>query len=227
MEFRFSQAHNVSTERPKANDTQLRLFHVLTKLRLAPHDDLTGSWEVCSPQSVSQFTAVGYFFGKDLRSALKRPIGLVESCCGGTSAQAWTSLSALQANPALHNHVDEFNHFAANFPGGDTEFVDRQEAYQKWQQQVHDDQVIRPPSKLGISPLPKPRHQAARFPPDPRPRGRHQRYLTFPAIYRRFGSTARSRRLSLTRSRALSGPKAKGIRGAQMPHLNTGLFYPH
>ena len=90
---------------------------------------------------MSQFTAVGYFFGKDLRSALKRPIGLVESCCGGTSAQAWTSLSALQANPALHNHVDEFNHFAANFPGGDTEFVDRQEAYQKWQQQVHDDQV--------------------------------------------------------------------------------------
>ena len=88
----------------KANDDQIRLFHVPHQLAISPRDNVKASWQVCSPKTAAGFSAVGYFFGKDLRPVLKRPIGLIESSVGGTGAQEWTDLATLRAiadSPAL------------------------------------------------------------------------------------------------------------------------------
>jgi len=130
MEFGFGGAHNAATEGPKANDPQLRLFDVQRKTAMQPESDVVGSWQVCTPDTVKAFTAVGYFFGRELRSSLNRPIGLIESSWGGTPAQAWTSPSGLQKDPVLQKYVDQYNQDVANYPKALADFPAKTAAYQ-------------------------------------------------------------------------------------------------
>lgn len=62
-----------------------------------PATKLSGSWQLCSPQTAPTFTAVGYYFGRDLHKQLGVPIGLINSSVGGTPAEAWTSREILEA----------------------------------------------------------------------------------------------------------------------------------
>ncbi|HEY0257787.1 MAG TPA: sialate O-acetylesterase, partial [Candidatus Methylacidiphilales bacterium] len=114
--FGFGGAHNVDTVLPKANDPQLRLFIVGHKIALDPETDVTGKWQVCTPDSAGHFSAVGYFFGQELRHALKRPIGLIGSYWGGMPSQAFTSLSGLQKDPPFANYVAAYQKVADNYP---------------------------------------------------------------------------------------------------------------
>jgi hypothetical protein len=55
-----------------------------------PQDDISAGWEVCSPQSMPRFSAVGYFFAKELTERLHVPIGLIHASWGGSAIEAWT-----------------------------------------------------------------------------------------------------------------------------------------
>lgn len=90
---------NYEEEIKNATYPNIRIFTVLTKASQKPLDDVTGSWKECSPNSVKTFSAVAYFFGKDLYQKLNIPIGLISSSWGGTKAEAWTSQSVLEENP--------------------------------------------------------------------------------------------------------------------------------
>ncbi|QOG00575.1 sialate O-acetylesterase [Flavobacterium sp. MDT1-60] len=89
---------NYEEEIQNANFPSIRLFTVLTKASQKPLEDVTGSWAVCSPSSIKTFSAVAYFFGRDLYQKLKVPIGLISSSWGGTKAEAWTSQTVLEGN---------------------------------------------------------------------------------------------------------------------------------
>src|SRR5207244_1447264 len=54
--------------------------------------------QVCSPQAVPNFSAVGYYFGRDLQAARKVSVGLIQSDWGGSPAEAWMSREALETN---------------------------------------------------------------------------------------------------------------------------------
>ncbi|MFV8271229.1 sialate O-acetylesterase [Flavobacterium sp. GT2N3] len=82
-----------------ANFPNIRIFTVLTKAAQKSLDDVKGSWAACSPNTVNTFSAVAYFFGRDLHQNLKIPIGLISSSWGGTKAEAWTSQKVLEENP--------------------------------------------------------------------------------------------------------------------------------
>lgn len=90
---------NYEEEVKNANFPNIRLFTVLTKASPKPLDDVTGSWKECSPNSIYTFSAVAYFFGRDLYQKLNVPIGLISSSWGGTKAEAWTSQNVLEENP--------------------------------------------------------------------------------------------------------------------------------
>jgi sialate O-acetylesterase len=115
MEFGLAGAHNAQTELPKSDDPQMRLFHVAKKIAHTPAPDVIGSWELCSPATARGFTAVGHFFGKELRAKLNRPVGLIETDWGGTPAEAWTSLDGLKQDPALAHYVTAWNQVDANY----------------------------------------------------------------------------------------------------------------
>ena len=129
MELPLSKTDDAPKVAAQATDDQLRICMVPSNLALAPRDDIspngpaTDIWEVCSPATVSKFSAVGYYFGRNLRSDLKRPVGIIESSWGGTAAQVWTDPATLQSNPSFQHYVEEQQKFAAKFPGGDTDFA--------------------------------------------------------------------------------------------------------
>jgi len=86
--------HSASTI-AAADLPQVRLFILQKKVSGEPLDDCTGKWEICTPQTVGQFSATGFFFGRKLHQETKLPVGLIESSWGGTPSEAWTSADAL------------------------------------------------------------------------------------------------------------------------------------
>jgi sialate O-acetylesterase len=136
MEFAMVSASNAKDEIPQANDTQLRFFKVAPKLSMQPLTELGGTWQLCTPDTVKDFSAVGYFFGRELRNRLKRPIGLIGTYWGGSTAQAWTSLSGLQKDPPFTRYLDIYKSNLDAF-AQDSDHYDEKEAawkvaYQKW-----------------------------------------------------------------------------------------------
>ncbi len=115
MEWKFAQAHNAKEEAPKANFPKIRMFTVKRTVSAKPLDEAVGSWVECSPQSVNGFSAVGYFFARDLHQKLGVPVGMIHSSWGGTPAQAWTSLEGFGTHPELKGYADAANQKLASY----------------------------------------------------------------------------------------------------------------
>lgn len=82
---------------PKSGDSMMRLFTVARSGVENPADDLKGQWVEAAPGTTESFSAVGYFFGRDLRKSLNVPVGLINTSYGGTRIESWTSAKYLGA----------------------------------------------------------------------------------------------------------------------------------
>ena len=101
MTFALSGAEHAETEIPAANYPEIRLFTVPEKNVLEPQANLSAHWEACTPDAVKSFSAVAYFFGKELYKQLGVPIGLIHASWPGTSAEDWASPESLGTDPEL------------------------------------------------------------------------------------------------------------------------------
>ena len=91
---------NAEQEVATANFPQIRQFTVKKVVAYQPQTENEGyGWQVCSPAMAGSFSAVGYFFARDLYQLYHVPIGLISSPWGGTPAEAWVSAEALQKLP--------------------------------------------------------------------------------------------------------------------------------
>ena len=92
-----TQIKNASDEITKANYPQIRLLLIKKNASEYPLGDFkdAAAWQVCTPETVPAFSAVAYFFGREIYETEKVPIGLVDSTWGGTPAEAWVSLDGL------------------------------------------------------------------------------------------------------------------------------------
>jgi sialate O-acetylesterase len=100
MELGLGLARNGADEIKAAEHPEIRLFLVQKHVAYSPAVVPQGSWKICSPQTVAEngwggFSAVAYFFGRKLQDELHVPIGLIEDCWGGTSAESWMSPESL------------------------------------------------------------------------------------------------------------------------------------
>ena len=84
-----------------AGQPQIRLLHIPQKAADFPLFNSAASWTVCSPETAANFSAVAYFFGRELAARERVPIGLIDATWGGTVAEAWTSLEAISADAGL------------------------------------------------------------------------------------------------------------------------------
>ncbi len=91
MAFPVRGSINALQEIKNANYPEIRLFKVNLNTSRKPADNCTGSWKVCTPQTVNGFSAVGFYFGREIFKQLKDvPVGLIQSAWGGTCVEAWT-----------------------------------------------------------------------------------------------------------------------------------------
>lgn len=92
---------NAATEIAAATNPRLRLLLVEHRTSDYPLDDITTSWTECTPETAATFSAVAYFFGREIAAKENVPIGLIDSTWGGTPADSWVSLDTLGTHPEL------------------------------------------------------------------------------------------------------------------------------
>jgi sialate O-acetylesterase len=85
----------------RAGQPQMRLLHIPQKAADFPLENSDAAWTVCSPETAANFSAVAYFFGRELAAGEHVPIGLIDATWGGTVAEAWISLQSIAADAAL------------------------------------------------------------------------------------------------------------------------------
>lgn len=108
MEWPLNNTDNAADVVARANHAEIRLFTVQKKISTSPLDDVQGRWVVTTPEEAAQFSAVGYFFGRELYQQLKTPIGLINTSWGGTPAEAWTSHQGLLSSTELKPIIDRY-----------------------------------------------------------------------------------------------------------------------
>jgi len=89
-----------------ANHPDIRLFNVRREVGFKRTGKPIAEWVACTPQSVAEFSAAGYYFAVELQKELKVPIGMINSSWGGSQAEAWTPVAYLNASPDLKPTVD-------------------------------------------------------------------------------------------------------------------------
>jgi sialate O-acetylesterase len=155
MEWTMARVTNAAAAIASAGDPQLRLLTVVKNTSDTPLSTFTGRWSVCEAASASNFSAVAYFFARDLRKALGVPVGMIASSWGGTPAESWTPKSALEATPSLSKVAERHADAVKNW--------DPVKAEAKYQQDLanHTQAVVK--AKAEGKPMPN----APRKPTDP------------------------------------------------------------
>jgi sialate O-acetylesterase len=125
MEWPLTGTLNGGEEIMRAHCPDIRLFTVPQRPSGTPQSEISGAaWRACSPETASNFSAVAYYFGRELHSRLNIPVGLIHSSWGGTPAEAWTAWDALWEDSDTRGIVDAF---VRDLP----DMVTRREAWQR------------------------------------------------------------------------------------------------
>jgi sialate O-acetylesterase len=109
MGFPVSAAHNSQAALASAGDPLLRFFTVKNATAAEPQTDLDGRWEASTPDTAKGFSAVAYFFARELRTKLDVPVAVLHSSWGGTPAQAWLSMDALRSTPPFEIYIQSYD----------------------------------------------------------------------------------------------------------------------
>lgn len=130
MQWDLQKTNHAEVEIVSANRPQIRLLTVPHRGTQEPQNDFDGEWVVCTPESIRDFSAVGYLFGRRLQDTLNVPIGLIDNAWGGSSAEAWVPTELLESDPAFAPHAKRVQAEAAAYTG--EMHAARMAEYQAW-----------------------------------------------------------------------------------------------
>jgi len=116
MQMAVQSSANAEQEIAGADYPKIRLFTVTRKVAEEPQLDCEGSWSECSPETVPGFSAVAYFFGRELHKELNVPVGLIHTSWGGTPAEAWTRREVLEADADFAPILKRYDDAVAKYP---------------------------------------------------------------------------------------------------------------
>jgi len=103
MEFTMRQAATADQDLPHAGNDRIRLLIVKKKAIDYPLDDLEldAGWAASTPETAREFSAVAWYFARDIEQREHVPVGVIDSTWGGTVAEAWTRMAALGADASI------------------------------------------------------------------------------------------------------------------------------
>ncbi|HEY3901535.1 MAG TPA: sialate O-acetylesterase [Chthoniobacter sp.] len=131
MEFTVNRGKDAAEETKAADFPMIRMYTVKKNPQTEPADNTEGKWEVCSPQTVPTFSAVGYFFARRLYQTLKQPIGIIHTSWGGTPAEYWTPKPILARDPAFKPITDSWDQAVVNYPKAKAKYDEELAAFKE------------------------------------------------------------------------------------------------
>ena len=147
MQRLLSETANGAEAIAAANHPLIRLFNVSRQVAFKHAAPPLATWRACTPESVKQFSAAGYYFAVELQRELQVPIGVINSSYGGSQAEAWTPTEYLIASPDLKPTVDRTKVWDEERPRVKVQY---DEALKKWREE--SDQA----KAAGATPQPSP-----------------------------------------------------------------------
>lgn len=109
MAYPVSSLPDAESVLAKADDSKLRFFTVNRTTAEEPQDDLKGKWELSNREAAKGFSAVAYFFSREIRQEQKCPVAIIHASWGGTSIETWISLAGLKKDPPITKMLDLWN----------------------------------------------------------------------------------------------------------------------
>ncbi len=131
MQRLLRETANGDAAQAAANHPNIRLFNVSREVAFKRKTGRLGEWVGCTPETVKEFSAAGYYFGVGLQKELNVPVGLLNSSYGGSQAEAWTPVAYLNASLDLKPTVDRTKVWQAE---REKVRVDYAEAIRKWRE---------------------------------------------------------------------------------------------
>lgn len=108
MQWTVNSSFDADLEKASANFPNIRLISVPQVGTQEIQDDFKGQWEICTPDTVGDFSAVGFFFGRQLHQILGVPIGLIDNAWGGSAAEAWVRRDVLEKDGRFDDYIAEW-----------------------------------------------------------------------------------------------------------------------
>jgi sialate O-acetylesterase len=106
MQWSVSQSWDADLEIATAKFPNIRLITVPQVGTQEPQYDFKGAWQSCSPTTVGEFSAVGYYYGRVLHQMLDVPVGLIDNSWGGSAAEAWVRRDLLEKDARFKSMID-------------------------------------------------------------------------------------------------------------------------
>jgi len=124
MAFPLKREKNNKTEIPGAAHPEIRLFNFNAvawpgngefseeEMRKTNRGEylIAGPWQECTPETAAEFSAVAYYFGKELNKMLNVPIGLIHNAIGGSNTESWINRKTLESHPEFVNMLTDWLH---------------------------------------------------------------------------------------------------------------------
>lgn len=133
----WGKVKNYEQEKEEANNyPNIRFLLVENAMSPTPVENITvkeNGWQVCTSKSVADFSAAGYFFGRDLNKYRNVPIGLIDTSWGGTIIETWTSNEALSTIPSMKKRLEALVGLPASQEGRKKKF---EEDVETWKAEV-------------------------------------------------------------------------------------------
>lgn len=125
---------NWEAEAAAANYPAIREFSLPHNNNVrVPVTSINAQWKVCTPKNVIDFSAVGYFFAKQIHEKYKIPVGIIHSSWGGTPVEKWMSKELLQSNPEFALIVEKYKEAITTFPSRVAAYnTSKDSLYLKW-----------------------------------------------------------------------------------------------
>jgi sialate O-acetylesterase len=111
----FAGVTNEEAEIAAANYPTIRMFIGAAQKTYAPTNRVGGEWKVCTPENAPAFSAVGYFFARDLQRGIKIPVGVIVESFGASTAESWIDRETMANDPKLKPLLDSFDAKVENF----------------------------------------------------------------------------------------------------------------
>jgi sialate O-acetylesterase len=129
MQLAVAGAKDAELETRAARFPRIRLITVPQVGTQEPQADFQGRWEACSPETVGQFSAVGYFFGRQLHETLDVPIGLIDDSWGGSACEAWVRRDLLEADERYEPLIERWATIEQGYPKAKAKYEEQLAAW--------------------------------------------------------------------------------------------------